>query len=386
MLEIQKHILSYGEEVSFPYFKNDLFLTIKEDSEGQRVLFKYSQIDSPMGNIICQEARGLILDRSNNWGVVSWPFRKFFNLGEGHAAPMDMSTAKVLEKVDGTCITMYHWKYNWKVQTLGMIDADGQVNNIFPVMNFAELFYRTLGQDLSPVLDPQYTYTFELATPFNRIVSRYEKERIVLLSIRNIKTILEVDDESFNEMYLRIKKIAPHIEIPNKYPLSITSLSEVADLAKTLPAMDEGYVVVDKDFNRVKVKNPSYLALLHLKESSSSSVKSLVTLFLNNEGSEFLSYFPEFTDQYNRIGEAISNLRVRIADVWQQTKGIELQKDFAIAVTATKVPFSGILFNLRKGTIQSVDEGLLKVDSKHIVETLNLEVTSGKGELIEKNT
>jgi len=378
MLEIQKYLLQHGEEKSFAHFRDDLHLMVKEAADGRRVLFKYNMIDSPLGNPLCQEARGLILDRGDNWKVISWPFRKFFNLGEGHAAPIDLATARVLEKVDGTCITLYFWEGKWRLQTLGMLDGDGDVNNVFPPTTFAELFYRVLGLcpdcGLSAVLDPKLSYTFELATPYNRIVTRYEKERIVLLSIRDMETLNELTSDPFMSHYHKILCIAPIVELPRYHLIALTSLAEVADLAAALPQMDEGYVVVDANFNRVKVKNPSYLALLHLKESSSSSVKALVQLVLTNEGSEFLAYFPEFQEQYDRISAAVDSLKGRLQEVWEATKHIEVQKDFALAVMASKVPFTGVLFNLRKGAIKTVSEGLARTEPKHIVEALKLEV------------
>jgi hypothetical protein len=380
MLEIQKYLFTYGEEKAFAYFRDDLHLSVKEATDGCRVLFKYDMIDSPLGHPICQEARGLILDRRDNWKVISWPFKKFFNLGEGHAAAIDLSTARVLEKVDGTCITLYFWEGKWRLQTLGMIDGDGNVNNVFPPTTFAELFYRVIGlcpHGLSEVLNPKLSYTFELATPYNRIVTRYEKERIVLLSIRDMESLCELPDTEVIVEINKLVEVASIVELTRSHPIALSSLSEVADLAAKLPQMDEGYVVVDAAFNRVKVKNPAYLAILHLKEASSSSVKALVQLVLKNEGSEFLTYFPEFKEQYDRISAAIDSLKGRILDVWNKTKDIEVQKDFALAVVASGVPFTGVLFNLRKGTIHTINDGLSKTEPKHIVEALKLEVELG---------
>lgn len=59
------------------------------------VLFKYNQIESPFAEKIVCECRGVILDESNDWNIVSRPFNKFFNHGEGHAAPIDWATAQV---------------------------------------------------------------------------------------------------------------------------------------------------------------------------------------------------------------------------------------------------------------------------------------------------
>lgn len=379
-LLIQKYLRGNGENASFQFFRDELHLMIKEAEDGCRVLFKYNQIESPLGNPICQEARGLILDRGCDWDVVSWPFRKFFNHGEGHAAPIDLSTAVILEKIDGTCITMYFWLGQWRTQTLGMIDAEGCVNNIFPPATFNELFHRTLGVDITLGLNPYYTYTFELATPYNRIVTRYEKERIVLLSIRDVLTLKEVPWGSniFKSLYLELNvKVLLNakviIDLPEIYPVAVTSLKEVATMASQLPQMSEGYVVVDNNFNRVKVKNPSYLALLHLKDSSTSSVKALVELILKNEGSEFLAYFPEFKSQYDRLSELITKIKDKLKEVWENTKEIKNQKEFALAVLATGVPFNNILFALRNGRTPSVEEGMRELDAKRVVEALKLE-------------
>lgn len=395
MLEIQKYLLEHGEASSFDYFKNELSLMVKEAADGKRVLFKYNQIDSPMGNPIVQESRGLILDRSREWRIVSWPFKKFFNYGEGHAAPLDLATAHVLEKVDGSCITLYHWEGRWRTQTLGMIDADGWVNNAFPPITFADLFHKVINTDrLDAILFPALTYTFELATPFNRVVTRYEKERVVLLSVRNLTNLYSVcncneltsdptlgeyhiNSEAFQHEYRALSLSIPHLELPKIYSVGVTSLTDVAEMSKQLPQMEEGYVVVDLQFNRVKVKNPSYLALLHLKESSSSSVKALVQLVITNEGSEFLAYFPEFQEQYDRIAAAISGLKERLHTAYEAAKDLENQKEFALAIKASGVPFTGILFALRKGTYKSIDEGLSNTEPKHIVELLKLEVASG---------
>lgn len=374
MLELQKYLREHGEEAAFKHFRDELHLAVKESPDGKRVLFKYDQIDSPMGNPICQEARGLILDRSDNWKVLSWPFRKFFNYGEGHAAKIDLKTARVLEKVDGTCITLYFFDGKWRIQTLGMLDAEGEINNSFPPMLFSELFKRTLGDDKFEYLDPNFTHTFELATPFNRIVTRYEKERIVLLSIRDLSTLKELDFESpqFKTAFLKMKEAVPIVEMPKLYSVSVSSLEEVASMATTLPQMDEGYVVVDGNFNRIKVKNPSYLALLHLKESSSNSVNSLVQLVLTNEGSEFLAYFPEFTDQYNRIAAAIKEIKDKVHEIWETSKHIENQKEFALTILAPKVPFVNTLFEIRRGKLKSIDEGFSQLDPKKVVEVLRM--------------
>lgn len=377
MLEIQKYISQLGEEKAFKYFKDDLGINIKQSPDGKRVLFKYDQIDSPMGNPICQEARGLILDRSANWRVVSLPFKKFFNYGEGHAAKINLNTACVLEKVDGTCVTLYYFDGAWHIQTLGMIDADGQVNGAFPPITFADLFSQTVfsgraADSFFGTLSIKYSYTFELATQYNRIITRYEKPRVVLLSIRDMNTLDELpySGDLFRNLFLNMSSKFPIIEKPASYAVSTRSIEHIANMAAALPQLDEGYVVVDENFNRVKVKNPSYLAIAHLKDSTTSSPKAMVELVLKNDGAEFLSYFPEFTDMYNDISQKIQLVKEKLVEVWESTKEIENQKEFALKIVDSGVPLTDILFKMKKGVIKDIAEGFYKVDPKRMLDSI----------------
>ena len=91
---------------SFPDWKNILssdpfHITIKEKDD--YVLLKYSQFETDMSFPAAQQCRGCIL-RKNTDGSYSYvcrPFDKFFNYGEEHAAEIDWSTARIMEKVDG---------------------------------------------------------------------------------------------------------------------------------------------------------------------------------------------------------------------------------------------------------------------------------------------
>ena len=73
------------------------------------VCLKYSQLESPIGEKIVQQCRGIILDEVNNWEIVSYPYDKFFNYGEAHAPELDWMSAKVYEKLDGSLMTLYFY-------------------------------------------------------------------------------------------------------------------------------------------------------------------------------------------------------------------------------------------------------------------------------------
>ena len=132
------------------------------------VLFKYDQINSPMENPIVQECRGIILDEADDWRVIARPFTKFYNYGEPNAAPIDWTTARVQEKVDGSLCAFYHYKGDWHVATTGTPDAGGRVHNGERL--FRDLIWETAQKHELRMLSPAHTYLFELTSPYNRVV------------------------------------------------------------------------------------------------------------------------------------------------------------------------------------------------------------------------
>jgi hypothetical protein len=310
------------------------------------VQLKYDQIDSPMSAQIVQQCRGLILDEADNWRPACVPYFKFFNYGEGHAAPIDWSTARVQEKLDGSLMCLYWYKGSWEVASSGLPDASGPTGFGF---TFAELFWRTwkeLGYLLPDPTDwGEYTFMFEMMTPHNRVIVPHAKPRIVLHGVRDIDTLREYPPDWNASQF--------GWECVKSFPLN--SLEAVVAACQALnPVECEGYVVVDHAFNRVKVKSPQYVALAHMKDGMSN--RRMLDLVRTNEGSEFLAHFPEYRPLYEEIRVKFDGLVAELETVYAKAAGIDDQKTFAIQVCKTRL--SGALFSLRKGQCKSVREYL----------------------------
>jgi len=314
------------------------------------VMLKYSQIASPMGERLVQECRGLILDEANGWQVVSAPYFKFFNHHEGHAAAIDWSTARVYEKLDGSLMTLFHYAGEWRVASSGMPDAGGPVGGGWP-HSFRELFWRVWGSwGYGLPIDTDHCFMFELMTPYNRVVVRHQEARLVLHGARNLRTGEECDPE--------------HVAGQNawdgvkRFPFG--SVEAVVESSHALnPLESEGYIVCDAAFNRVKVKGAQYVALSHLRDGITSSRRHLLEIARANEGSEFLSYFPEFQADYDALRGEFEDLCQRIQTTFTGLRGIEAQKDFALE--AVRYPFGWVLFELRKGKAETATELLSAV-------------------------
>lgn len=81
-----------------------------------------------MQHPLVQLSRGLVLDASNNWNIVAFPYEKFFNFGESGAATLDWNRPVwVAEKTDGTLCTLYYHESKWCVATSGIPDAGGKL-------------------------------------------------------------------------------------------------------------------------------------------------------------------------------------------------------------------------------------------------------------------
>jgi len=332
MLEIQKFL--QNNTLSALNSKYGIRVSLHKDFSNLHC-FKYNMIESPMSVPLVREARGLILDSENDWAVVSYPYQKFFNAGEGYAAKIDWASAVSLDKLDGSLMTLYHYNDEWRVATSGMADADGSIHPMLVDITFKKLFWKIweeMGYKLPTNTDE--CYMFEMMTKYNRVVCQYNEDKIVFHGARNIKTHQELPYTYGKELGWEIVKAFP-----------ITTLSELFKACKLMnPINNEGFVVVDKYFNRIKVKSPQYVAISLAKEGMSA--KRLMTILFTNETDEFLSYFPEFAEVYGKLKTYYHSILQDLEKVYAENKAIKIDKEFAIAIC--KHQFKAALFNKRR--------------------------------------
>ncbi|MEL6351914.1 MAG: T4 RnlA family RNA ligase [Cyanobacteria bacterium J06627_28] len=305
------------------------------------VCLKYSQYESPMEVSIVQQCRGIILDEANDWAVVSYPYDKFFNYGESNAAPIDWDSATVQDKLDGSLMTLYFYDGQWRVQSSGTPDASGDVS--LCKFSFEQLFWQTfeqLGYGL-PVGHEDYCFMFELETPYNRIVVQHSESSLILHGVRNVKTFVEDCPALWAEK--------TGWRGVNSYPFG-TIEALVAQAEQLDPLQQEGFIVCDRYFNRIKLKSSEYVELSHLKDGS--SYRKLLSVVVNNESAEFLAYFQELKSLFDEMTEKYSTLVAMLESEYKKYRDIEVQKDFAM--TVKDLPYSGVLFALRAKKVSSV--------------------------------
>jgi hypothetical protein len=147
-----------------------------------------------------------------------------------------------------------------------------------------------------------------------------------------------------------------------------------------MPWSEEGYVVRDGKDNRVKVKNPAYVAVHHLKGKTAEH--NILTIVKTNEIEEFAATFPERTEELYRLKENYDALLLKLNVVWDELKlhrpkniTKEEQKKYATAVfdvckNHNVEGFTGMYFGLAQYKINSVEEFLFNYDDKTLYKIL----------------
>jgi hypothetical protein len=330
------------------------------------VCLKYNQIDSPFAEPIVRECRGIILDEADGWRVVARTFDKFFNHGEGHAAPIDWGTARVQEKLDGSLMQLYWYRGEWRVASSGTPDASGRTVSLQAegADTFADLFWRThagIGYSLPRPAQRGETFAFELMTPQNRVVVRHSEPRLVLLAVRDTETGIERRPNN-RDGYPIVREF------------SLGSFDDVlASFQHIDPLCQEGYVVVDGQWNRVKMKHPGYVAIAHMA-GGGCSPRRVMEIVRSGESAEVLAHFPEwrpmFDDLGGRFNELVADLEAAYERIAHIPAGKDGQKAFAMEANRTRCPSA--LFQVRAGKATSVREFLAGVNIDHLLRALEV--------------
>jgi hypothetical protein len=374
MLAIQEYLRTNGLDKTINDFK------LKTRVYENKILFKYDQLVSNtlMGLPEMQDCRGIILEKGT-WNVMSLAFRKFFNAEEGNAHKIDWKTAKILEKLDGTMIQL-HWDWyaqTWFAATTGTAEGEGEVNNKMGT-TFNELFWETIvkmngeSDTFKSSLDKGKCYTFELTTPYNIVVKPHGTSSTTLLAVRDLATLKE---EVADEYAIKLG-----VPLVKQYDLNANNVGAILRTFEGMVWYDEGYVIVDANFNRVKVKNPAYVAVHHLKGKSAEH--NILTIVKSNEIEEFGATFPERKDELYRLKTNYDLLVDKLNVVWlelvaHKPRNITASEKKRFAMQVFKVAdnnnvknFTGLFFNLNEGKVVSVEEYLMGYDDKLLYKML----------------
>lgn len=336
------------------------------------IMFKYSQIDSDFNVELVCECRGIILDE-DTLEVVSYAFDKFGNVNESYVPTLDAKSMKSTVKIDGSIFKIVKLGNDLLMSTNGTISAFSapvpeQVGCNFK--SFGEIAVDVLTKKFGSLdefkqhLDEGYTYVFELVSPWTRVVTPFHDSDLYLIGCRNNKT--------YEEIFFKDIKLADYFKTPDI--LDFSTIDDCLKYASSLDWTNEGFVVMDKNFNRVKVKNPCWLAVHHLCENHTMSYSRAIEIVKANEIDEVLGYFPEFKTALEDVKTRYNDLIASLNESWLAYNQldpfiIETRKDKAIWIQKNfKVPAVG--FMLIDDKVESVADWAKQVPAKNLVKIL----------------
>jgi len=370
MLELQKFLnTNFGDRLRL---SSEYGVYSKQHNQYPNLYqFTYDQIESSKikDHPIVRESRGIILDRDASWSVVARPFDRFFNWGENVTeVNFDWSSFVAQEKIDGSLMILYNYLGKWNVATKGSPDANGTIgDNSF---TFAELFWETFKQQMYSVsdLDPRNTYMFELTSKYNRVVtSQLNNEgKLTLIGVRDNNTGQEFPVSLYKDIF----------DVVRSYDMN--TIDEILIAAKELdPSKQEGFVLVDKNYNRIKVKSEKYVLIHHLKDSIDD--ERIVELIRTGEDSEVFAYFPDIKNRYDEIKKGV-DVFIGILDVFWKLyidENINMskisQKEFALYVQDIfDEKIHSFFYMRRAGKVQNATEWMNKLRPEKVLEVSNV--------------
>ncbi len=229
--------------------------------------------------------------------------------------------------------------------------------------NLYDLFKKVDTIDYS-ILNKNHTYMFEIKSKYNRVVIPSDNIDLYHIGTRDNISLLELDVD------IGIKK-------PNSH--TFKSLYDCVENSKGLNNTCEGYVIVDKFFNRVKVKSPIYVYLEYLKNNGKFVDETILQILLNSDDN-FYNYFPDFNDKFmemkRKLDKFISSVEYEIQDIGVALtmNGLNVSDisgpDFAKLVSNSICPT--ILFMWKKGRLTSVKDWLCRRTLTHALEYVNM--------------
>ena len=243
--------------------------------------------------------------------VICAPFYKFFNIGEGPAEKLDFSNVEFQMKEDGSIIKAF--KYKGVVYLTLNEGLHLNINIGRPLKNLqsteemtSKTFFDLVSKSLLqyPGFEIEHksdvdctigvgekwenlkegeTVMFEITSPENMIICRYDETQLYLIGFR---------DAGFQEHKACTKEgILPGKIVENIKADSLKDLKAMMD--NWNGSFYEGVVACDGNFNRVKIKCQDYLSIKYLLGENEFCFKNILIAVHKKETDDLVSIFPE---------------------------------------------------------------------------------------------
>jgi hypothetical protein len=337
-------------------------------------LFKYDMLAAKFAFPLVKNCRGHIYRYVHGWKCVANPPDKFFNDHEGFCPIFNnvdfepiVNQLCAVRKEDGSLITVYFDEVlnDWRCSTTGCVNPlKIQDYNL----TFSELFWKIFGEDKKAILSSigkEYTFCFEMCSYMNRIITKYNSERVYLLLIRHKEYGTYVPVEPYLEML--------DVKTPEKHFLYTYGIKNKDDLHKWVESncnddddssYKEGFVIYHNHTPIAKCKSSKYLTYLSfgggdVGHTRNAIIDSYFQGTLDDYSHILNEHMKAFADSLKEKASVMySNFEKSLKKV--KGKSFETQKDYALFVQENvSKEFSSFFFKMKSeicsGTIDKED-------------------------------
>jgi len=400
-------VIEYLKTHTFQQLEDEHGVCARPNATQDKFSLNYDQIMVKSGDLLAEQCRGLIVRpvefdwfdmvqtfTNKTWKdicvgdatVLAWPMNRFYNHGDASGAAVDWSDPmlRVYEKLDGTCMIVYWDELHgrWHAATRAVPEADLPIKAGHMQIGddtFSDLFFKTLNATMASsvlefgplsLFDKKFTYVFELTSPYNRIVVKYDEPKVTLLAARHTETGQEVTIESFHRRF----------PLPKTWNLSSAAALD-AFVNSANPAELEGAVVCDSQFRRLKVKNKAWVLSSKAKDLVTVSRRSALLAIIKGEIDDVLPLVEkdvadELCDMRVRLQAYLKSVDANFAKFIAISGGAD-KKTFALAVTASG-DWTPVYFKLWANAAASAGEWVQNMAAANKLTDSSLDVLLGK--------
>lgn len=284
-------------------------LKVFDETDGL-VLVHY--VDEPPHKSL-EKYRGLVLEynESQEWGEPeyreicrSFPFTPDF-VGE---LPIDKKVADAYWSEEGTVLRVFWYGERWYISSHRLIDCTQRKWS--SKRNFGELFDDCIPrQKLSAVLNKEYVYVFLLQHPENRIVTLFDKPRLLhVQTLRNDgEKLVSVEGHALEH---------PNISVPER----LDEYDNFVEKAQNPPASKNGILLSFEDGTYAKIVSNEYTRLRNIRGNNPDISQRYLTLqkCQEKDASELLELFPEKKTEILSVSEDVKNLETYLYSLYRQ--------------------------------------------------------------------
>ena len=335
-----KDICNYNYDMLTQVLESEPYnLKVKQDLETPELFLIHNTDKSNVSLKIVRECNGIILEK-NTFKILCYTFDKCSD-SETFDKTINLDNLYVEKTTEGTLVRLFYYNNQWRLSSKKCINA--YKSKWLSEKNFGLLFEECINyNEIVTKLDINYCYSFIITHPENRMVVRYLQPIVYHISTRDLR--------SLSEIYINIdvqKTIREFINKDNLEEFINNNITNNNILNLQTVINHEGYIFIDNNFNRQKVRTPIFNKVRNLWGNTNNRFYRYLELRCDvNTLNEYLTYFDDDKEQFLEYEKRIGTIAQNI---------LELYISKHIKKENIKIPyfFSKIIYNLHGDFIKN---------------------------------